>query len=100
MEKEQQMLDRLLDEDMMVFRYCDEKGAVADGEYPTNPNGSFQDIAGVCNREGTIFGLMPHPERAMYWWQQPDWTRQKQMPQYGDGKLIFESLINHLTKKF
>jgi phosphoribosylformylglycinamidine (FGAM) synthase-like amidotransferase family enzyme len=44
--------------------------------------------------------LMPHPERAMYWWQQPDWTRQTQMPQYGDGKLVFESLINHLTKKF
>jgi len=99
-EKEQQMFDRLRDEDMMVFRYCDQNGNVANGEYPTNPNGAFQDIAGICNREGTIFGLMPHPERAMYWWQQPDWTRQERMPQYGDGKLIFESLINHLTKKF
>jgi phosphoribosylformylglycinamidine synthase I len=99
-EKEQQMFDRLRDEDMMVFRYCDHNGNVANGEYPTNPNGAFQDIAGICNREGTIFGLMPHPERAMYWWQQPDWTRQERMPQYGDGKLIFESLINHLTKKF
>jgi phosphoribosylformylglycinamidine (FGAM) synthase-like amidotransferase family enzyme len=42
---------------------------------------------------------MPHPERAICWWQQPDWTRQEQMPQYGDGKLIFESLISHLEKK-
>jgi phosphoribosylformylglycinamidine synthase I len=96
-EKEQRMLDRLIDNDMMVFRYCDEKGNVADGEYPTNPNGAFHDIAGICNREGTIFGLMPHPERAMYWWQQPDWTSQEKMSQYGDGKLVFDSLIDHLT---
>jgi phosphoribosylformylglycinamidine synthase I len=98
-EKERQMLDRLLEEDMMVFRYCDENGNAADGKYPTNPNGAFHDIAGICNREGTIFGLMPHPERAMYWWQQPDWTRQRQMQQYGDGKLVFESIISSLTKK-
>jgi phosphoribosylformylglycinamidine synthase I len=98
-EKEQQMLDRLIDEDMMVFRYCDENGKAADGKYPTNPNGAFHDIAGICNQEGTIFGLMPHPERAMYWWQQPDWTRQQHMPQYGDGKLVFESIISSLTKK-
>lgn len=99
-EKEEEMLQKLLDNDMMVFRYCDENGKVADSKYPTNPNGAFNDIAGICNREGTIFGMMPHPERAMYWWQQPDWTRQKQMAQYGDGKFIFESLIDHLTKKF
>ena len=97
-EKEQQMLDRLIDEDMMVFRYCNQNGNVADGEYPTNPNGAFHDIAGICNREGTIFGLMPHPERAMYWWQQPNWTRQEHMQQYGDGKLIFESIVDHLAK--
>jgi phosphoribosylformylglycinamidine synthase I len=87
-EKEQQMLQKLIDNDMMVFRYCDENGE------------AFQDIAGICNREGTIFGLMPHPERAMYWWQQPDWTRQTRMAQYGDGKLVFESLMDYLTKKF
>jgi phosphoribosylformylglycinamidine synthase I len=98
-EKEMQMLQKLVDNDMMVFRYCDENGNLADGKFPTNPNGSFYDIAGICNRDGTIFGLMPHPERAMYWWQFPDWTREKQMGQYGDGKLVFESLIDHLAKK-
>jgi phosphoribosylformylglycinamidine synthase len=98
-EKETQLLQRLYDNDMMVLRYCDKNGAVAEGKYPTNPNGSFHDIAGICNREGTIFGLMPHPERALYWWQQPDWTSQQQMPQYGDGKLLFESLLAYLTKR-
>lgn len=98
-EKEEQFLERLYENDQLVFRYCDKDGEYAEGEFPTNPNGSFHDIVGICNPEGTIFGLMPHPERSFYWWQQPDWTRQERMPQYSDGKLIFESLIEHLMKK-
>ncbi len=98
--KEDALLKKLIDEDMLVFRYCTKEGEAADGKYPANPNGSFYDIAGICNKEGNIFGLMPHPERAMYWWQQPDWTRQTRMLQYGDGKLIFQSIIDKLTKKY
>jgi phosphoribosylformylglycinamidine synthase subunit PurQ / glutaminase len=98
-EKEKTLLVKLIDEDMVVFRYCNKEGQAADGKYPTNPNGSTFDIAGICNKEGNIFGLMPHPERALYWWQQPDYTRQQQMSQYGDGKLIFQSIIDNLTKK-
>jgi phosphoribosylformylglycinamidine synthase len=98
-EKEKRLLERLYETDQLVFRYCDKDGAYAEGCFPANPNDSFHDIAGICNSEGTIFGLMPHPERAFYWWQQPDWTRQKQMPQYGDGKLIFESMLSYLEKK-
>jgi phosphoribosylformylglycinamidine synthase len=98
-EKEQKLLEKLIENDMLVFRYCDKSGNYAEGRYPMNPNGSFHDIAGICNREGTVFGLMPHPERALYWWQQPDWTKQTQMPQYGDGKLILDSLLSHLVKK-
>jgi len=98
-EQEQELLQKLIDNDMIVFRYCNKDGGDADGKYPANPNGSFHDIAGICNREGTVFGLMPHPERAFYWWQQPDWTKQRTMPQFGDGKLIFESLLDHLAKK-
>jgi phosphoribosylformylglycinamidine synthase len=98
-EKEDTLLKNLIDQDMLVFRYCSKEGEVAGGKYPDNPNGSFHDIAGICNPEGNIFGLMPHPERAMYWWQQPDWTRQEQTQNYGDGKLIFQSIIDKLTKK-
>ncbi|MGB9684353.1 MAG: phosphoribosylformylglycinamidine synthase subunit PurQ [Candidatus Bathyarchaeales archaeon] len=99
-EKERQFLERLYKNDQLVFRYSDKNGDYAEGRFPINPNGSFHDIVGICNPEGTVFGLMPHPERAFYWWQQPDWTRQMLMPQYGDGKLIFESLIEYLEKKF
>jgi phosphoribosylformylglycinamidine synthase I len=97
--KEKQHLKRLYENDQLVFRYCTEDGEYANGQYPINPNGAYQDIAGICNPQGTTLGLMPHPERAFYWWQQPDWTRQRKTHGYGDGKLIFESLTNHLEKK-
>jgi phosphoribosylformylglycinamidine (FGAM) synthase-like amidotransferase family enzyme len=42
---------------------------------------------------------MPHPERAFYWWQQPDWTRQEKMSEFADGKLVFESLVGYLERK-
>ncbi|MDH7563285.1 MAG: phosphoribosylformylglycinamidine synthase subunit PurQ [Candidatus Bathyarchaeota archaeon] len=98
-EKEKEFLKKLYDNDQLVFRYCNGDGEYAEGGFPENPNGSFHDIAGICNPEGTVFGLMPHPERAFYWWQQPDWTSKKRMQEYGDGKLVFESLIDYLERK-
>jgi len=99
-ESEKQYLERLLDGDQLVFRYCDEKGIPAEGKYPPNPNGSFYDIAGICNPDGTVFGLMPHIERAYYGWQLPDWTRLEKLPKYGDGRLVFTSLIEYICKRF
>jgi len=92
-------LEKLVENDQLVFRYCKKDGEYAQGSYPVNPNGAFHDIAGICNSEGTIFGLMPHPERAFYWWQQPDWTHQLKMAEFSDGSLIFESLINYLERQ-
>ena len=97
--KQAQQLERLYENDQLVFRYCSEEGEVAGGRFPTNPNGSFHDIAGICDSSGTIFGLMPHPERAYFGWQQPDWTKQR-LSEYGDGRMIFESVVEYLTKKF
>lgn len=54
-------LKRLNDNDQVLFRYCDENGQVTP---ESNPNGSVQNIAGVCNEGRNVFGLMPHPERA------------------------------------
>src|SRR5256886_10938890 len=45
----------------VVMRYCDVTGATSP---ESNPNGSIENIAGICNREGNVFGLMPHPDRA------------------------------------
>jgi phosphoribosylformylglycinamidine synthase I len=99
-ERETEYLEKLRDNDQLVFRYCDPNGSYAEGKYPVNPNGAFHDIAAICNPSGTVFGLMPHPERAYYGWQLPDWTRKERLPEYGDGKLIFESIVEYLTRKF
>jgi len=45
----------------IVMRYCDATGATTP---ESNPNGSIENIAGICNRKGNVFGLMPHPDRA------------------------------------
>ncbi|MDR2202995.1 MAG: phosphoribosylformylglycinamidine synthase I [Nitrososphaerota archaeon] len=93
-EKEKQTLQKLIDNDMIVFRYCNEDGTT------TDPNGTYHNIAGICNKEGTIFGLMPHPERAIYFWQEPTWTQKQQHTSpYSDGKLIFENILNSIAKK-
>jgi phosphoribosylformylglycinamidine synthase I len=99
-EKETEFLRKLEENDQLVFTYCDETGKRALGRFPANPNGSFRDIAGVCSPEGTVFGLMPHPERAYYRWQLPDWTRNGEPFEYGDGRLIFESVVEYVKQKF
>lgn len=48
--------------DLVAMRYVDAEGQPAAGRYPLNPNGSIADIAGICNAQGNVFGLMPHPE--------------------------------------
>jgi phosphoribosylformylglycinamidine synthase subunit PurQ / glutaminase len=45
----------------VILRYCDERGLISAA---SNPNGSIENIAGICNRTGNVFGLMPHPDRA------------------------------------
>jgi phosphoribosylformylglycinamidine synthase I len=59
----------------IVVQYVDEKWKTKAG-YPYNPNGSINDIAGICDDSGRIFGLMPHPEDFIRWTQHPRWTRE------------------------
>lgn len=58
-------LERLEGEGQVVFRYCDAQGQVSAANRESNPNGSLNAIAGVCNEQGNVLGLMPHPERAV-----------------------------------
>ncbi|MGC8849542.1 MAG: phosphoribosylformylglycinamidine synthase I [Candidatus Bathyarchaeia archaeon] len=95
-EEELKYLERLIGDEQLVLRYCLEDGSPAHGKYPYNPNGSFHDIAGVCDPSGRVFGLMPHPERAYYGWQLPDWTKKGIPPSYGDGRLLFLALRSYL----
>ncbi|MEM8503354.1 MAG: phosphoribosylformylglycinamidine synthase subunit PurQ [Cyanobacteria bacterium P01_D01_bin.1] len=55
----------LEDNNQVLFRYCDASGQVSgDTNAATNPNGSLNNIAGICNQAGNVLGMMPHPERA------------------------------------
>lgn len=77
-------LAELQHENRIVFRYCDPNG-VATRE--ANPNGSLDNIAGVCNRERNVLGMMPHPERAS-----------EELLGSADGRIIFCSLANALAE--
>jgi phosphoribosylformylglycinamidine synthase len=78
-------LKSLKEDERVVFRYCDEQGNTTPA---SNPTGTEDNIAGICNKEGNVVGLMPHPERA---------TNPLLSP-FGDscGSLVFESMLEEL----
>jgi len=83
---------RLLDGDQVALRYVDAEGNP--GPYPVNPNGSVDDIAGVCDPSGRLMGLMPHPERFIEVTHHPQWTRGK--IQQADGMILFQRAFEYL----
>ena len=80
----------------VVLHYADEMGNVQAG-YPHNPNGSVDNIAGICDASGHIFALMPHPERFIRWTQHPRWTREAPR-KYGDGFGVFLNAVEWVKK--
>ena len=58
--------------DQIALAYVHPDGSAAAGQYPVNPNGSVLDIAGICNLQGNVLGLMPHPEDHVYSFQTAD----------------------------
>lgn len=62
----------LLVNDQIALTYVHPDGSPANAKYPANPNGSIMDIAGICNPQGNVLGLMPHPEDHVYPFQTPD----------------------------
>ena len=74
----------------VVLRYVDGHGKR--GGYPINPNGSQDDIAGICDVTGRVMGLMPHPERHVLPTQHPQWTRLGLQPE-GDGLAVFRNAV-------
>ncbi|HVF86719.1 MAG TPA: phosphoribosylformylglycinamidine synthase subunit PurQ [Pyrinomonadaceae bacterium] len=77
------VLEELRGEDRVVFRYCDERGETTEA---ANPNGARDSIAGICNRERNVLGLMPHPERAC-----------EDLLGSSDGRGVFQSLAATLA---
>jgi len=99
-DKAEAWLERLYDQDQLVFRYVKGDGSYAEGTWPENPNGAYHDIAGICNPEGNVLGLMPHPERSYYGYLMPEWTKKKKPDEYGDGRVFFESIVRYVEARF
>ncbi len=85
-------LKMLEERHMIAFRYCRDDMSPADGEYPYNPNGSLQDIAGITSEDKKVLGLMPHPERAMEFVNLYDWPYRKEVLRRDKKELPRESL--------
>ncbi len=74
------MLAELIENDQILFKYCDASGEVTDA---SNPNGALLNIAGITNKTKNVFGMMPHPERAA------DSELKNE-----DGRILFESILS------
>ena len=79
---------------MVALRYTAKDGGKA--SYPDNPNGSVNDIAGICDSSGRVFGLMPHPEAHVTRYHHPHWTR-REMPEDGAGLKIFANAVSYFS---
>jgi len=92
------VLERLLDERLIPIRYAFWNNyEAAQGTFPDNPNGSMEDIAGICDPSGRVFGLMPHPEAYNHFCNHPNWTRQLRIPdRKGLGIRLLENAVNYV----
>jgi len=103
-EEEEALLQRLVERDQVCLRYVDPDGEYAG--YPYNPNGALDNIAGITNEAGNVFGMMPHPERVFFRNRMTDWTREEQLGAesvkdgYGPGKKVFEGVMEYVRRKF
>jgi phosphoribosylformylglycinamidine synthase len=91
-------LKRIKQKKMVAFTYCREDMSPADGEYPYNPNGSVEDIAGITSANGRVLGLMPHPERAMECTNLYDWPLLREQARREGRTLPRESLNMQLFR--
>ena len=88
------VLARLQEGDQVALRYGDESGQA---DEDSNPNGSVDDIAGICDPSGRVLGLMPHPERFIEITHHPQWTRRDVTR--ADGRLFFQGAFEYLNRQ-
>ena len=75
-------------ENLIGLQYIDDNKKLANGRFPFNPNGSREDIAALTNQNGNVLAMMPHPERALYYYHVPNWQNNSSK-KFGDGYKVF-----------
>jgi len=99
----QQVIEQLSNNKQITMQYIRPDGSLANGKFPYNPNGSMLDIAAISDTTGRIMGMMPHPERHIFFMQRDDWTylkelakrENKEIPEYGEGLQIFKNAVQY-----
>ncbi|GAB7026087.1 phosphoribosylformylglycinamidine synthase subunit PurQ [Geotalea toluenoxydans] len=92
-------LERIEKGNLAVLVYSDPAYTSATMEFPLNPNGSVNAIAGISSESGRIMGLMPHPEAFVNRIQHPRWTRED-LPEDGDGLVLFRNAAEYVKNNF
>lgn len=80
---------------LAVLKYSDAEFSSPTMEFPLNPNGSMNAIAGLCDETGRLMGLMPHPEAYLHRTNHPRWTRES-LPEEGDGLILFRNAAEYV----
>lgn len=91
------VLARIEERNLAVFKYADAAYQAPTMEFPENPNGSENAIAGICDETGRLMGLMPHPEAFVHYTNHPRWTREA-LPEEGDGLILFRNAAEYVKK--
>jgi phosphoribosylformylglycinamidine (FGAM) synthase-like amidotransferase family enzyme len=87
---------RIEEQELVAVRYVDDTGSPTE-EWPANPNGSQDGIAGICDPTGRLFGLMPHPDAFLYPFQHPAWSRHRyegKVDDEGQGLAVFRNGVD------
>jgi phosphoribosylformylglycinamidine synthase len=91
--KNKEVLKRIKEKKQIILRYCDKNGNLKG--YPYNPNGSIENIAGICSEDGLIIGMMPHPERAILRYHYPDFLREEKDEIFTSSFKIFQNMVKY-----
>ncbi|MGA7826163.1 MAG: phosphoribosylformylglycinamidine synthase subunit PurQ [Geobacteraceae bacterium] len=91
----QAVLDSIESLHLSVLKYSDSDYSAPTMEFPLNPNGSINAIAGLCDVSGRLMGLMPHPEAFLHRTNHPRWTRET-LPEEGDGLVLFRNAVEYI----
>jgi phosphoribosylformylglycinamidine (FGAM) synthase-like amidotransferase family enzyme len=91
------LMKQLADRGLICLRYTNGAYGKATTEYPFNPNGSLEGVAGICDETGRLFGLMPHPEAYHHRTHHPRWTRES-LPEEGGGVAFFRNAVTYIRQ--
>ncbi len=100
--KDKKVEQKILENQQIALQYATAEGHIAN-EYPMNPNGSYLSIAGLTDTTGQVFGLMPHPEAFLSFYNHPDWAKMKrnniELKREQTGQKFFDNIVKAVSNE-